>query len=144
MIFKKEKKKKRVKMTRILAESVCHVYLSVKCPFKKRPASRQTNVWDVIHNKHTCAVDLTFKESRHFMVLGQGKKPQKPRETESLEKAILNAVEYWKLKILGFCVLWLLSRLINILREILEGNICSAESCEVFLGKQDLKLFAIR
>ena len=61
-------------MTVKLAELVCHVYLSVKCPLKKKPASRQTNVWDVIHNKHVWVLDLTFKESRHFMVLGQGKK----------------------------------------------------------------------
>lgn len=57
-----------------------------------------------------------------------------------MDKAKLHGGEYWELKIVSFSVLWILSWLINILTEILEGSKDSAESCEVFLGEQDLKL----
>lgn len=65
------KKKKGAKMTGKLV--ACHVYWSGNCHLKTRPAGRQANVWDVIHNEHTWASDLTSKESRPCVVSGQEK-----------------------------------------------------------------------
>lgn len=40
-----------MKFTGKLSALSCYICLSVKCPLKYKPASRETNVWDVIHNK---------------------------------------------------------------------------------------------
>lgn len=50
--LKNNNNKKLIKFTGKLAELACYICLSVNCPLKYKPTSRETNVWDVIHNKH--------------------------------------------------------------------------------------------